>query len=124
MNRFFGRLFSAILLALITLPFSAASGTQAGQRIFSGEITDGICGMNGSHAQMMKSMSSMGTDKESCTRQCIRLGVAYVMYDPVSQTLYHLDAPSKAEPFAGQKVRIAGTLDAHTIKITNIEAAN
>lgn len=80
--------------------------------------------MNGSHTQMMNGMSSMGPDKESCTRQCIRLGVAYMLYDPGARTIYHLDQPAKAEPFAGQKVRIAGTLDNHTIKISTIEAAN
>jgi hypothetical protein len=121
MNRYFFNLSKALLLAALVLPMWAA---PLGRRTFVGEITDGICGMNGSHAQMMKSMANMGTDRETCTKQCIRLGVAFMLYDPTTQTAYHLDEPAKAEAFAGKNVRIAGTLEGNTIKIGTIEAAN
>jgi hypothetical protein len=124
MNRYYRNLCMTLLLAALTLPLSVASTHEQGQRTFAGEITDGICGMNGSHTQMMNGMSSMGPDKESCTRQCIRMGVSYMLYDPVAKAAYRLDQPAKAEPFAGHKVRIAGTLDEHTIKIAAIEALN
>src|SRR5579863_8902664 len=121
MNRYFRNLFAMSLLAALALPLLAASAHQPGQQMFVGEITDAMCGMNGSHTQMMNGMSSMGHDKDTCTKQCIRLGVGYMLYDPVARTAYHLDDPAKAEPFAGRKVRIAGTQEDHKIKITTIE---
>jgi hypothetical protein len=124
MNRYFRSLFTTLLLAVMALPMSAVSAHQTGQQVLVGEITDGLCGVNGSHTQMMNGMSSMGHDKDTCTKQCIRLGTAYVFLDPATRTVYHLDDPSKAEPFAGRKVRIAGTVEGQNIKIAGIEAAN
>jgi hypothetical protein len=124
MNRYFRSLSMTLLLAVMALPVLAVSPQQAGQKVFVGEITDGMCGMNGSHTQMMNGMSSMGHDKDTCTRQCVRLGVAYVLLDPASRTVYHFDDPAKAEPFAGRKVRVTGMLEGQNIKIATIEAAN
>ena len=52
------------------------------------------------------------------------MGAAYVLYDPATRTVYHFDDPMKAEPFAGGRVRIAGTLEGQKIKIAAIEAAS
>ena len=124
MNRYFGNLSLALLLAAVALPLSADSTRQVGQQVFVGEVTDAICGVNKSHTQMMNSMSSMGREKDTCTKQCIRLGVGYMLFDPVARTAYHLDEPAKAQPFAGRRVRIAGALEDNKIKIATIEAAN
>src|SRR6516225_4693215 len=99
MKHYFGTLFMGFLLAGLSLQLSASTATRP--QVFAGEITDGFCAVNGSHTQMMNAMSSMGKDKESCTRQCIRLGTAYVLFNPLTRTVYHLDQPAKAEPFAG-----------------------
>jgi hypothetical protein len=124
MNRYFRNLFITLSMAAMVLPLSAASAPQVRQQSFVGEITDSMCGPNGSHTQMMNGMSSMGHDKETCTRECVRLGAAYVLYDASTRTVYHLDDPAKAEPFAGGRVRIAGTLEGQKIKIAAIEAAS
>jgi hypothetical protein len=121
MNRYFRNLLITLSLAALVLPLSAAQGKQ---QAFIGEITDSMCGPNGSHTQMMNGMSSMGHDKETCTRECVRLGAAYVLYDPATRTVYHLDDPAKAEPFAGRNVRIEGALEGQKIKIAAIDAAN
>jgi hypothetical protein len=124
MNRYFRNLIITLSLAAMVLPLSAASADQGKQQAFVGEITDSMCGPNGSHTQMMNGMSSMGHDKETCTRECVRLGAAYVLYDPATRTVYHLDDPAKAEPFAGRNVRIEGALEGQKIKIAAIDAAN
>lgn len=124
MKRYFGFIFMGVLLVSLSLELSASTPVNRGSKVFAGEITDTFCAMNGSHTQMMNGMSSMGKDKESCTRQCVRLGASYMLLDPATRTVYHLDQPEKAEPFAGQSVRIAGTLEEGTIKVAKIEAAN
>ena len=124
MKRYFRSLSITLLIAALALPLSAVSAHQSGQGVFVGEITDAMCAMSGSHTQMMNGMASMGHDKDTCTKQCIRLGVGYMLYDPAARTAYHLDDAAKAELFAGRKVRIAGTLEDNKIKIGSIEAAN
>jgi hypothetical protein len=124
MNRYFRNLLTTLSLAALVLPLAAASLPPAKQQAFVGEITDSMCEPNGSHTQMMNGVSSMGHDKETCTRECVRLGAAYVLYDPVTQTVYHFDDPAKAEPFAGRKVHITGTLEVKNINIAAIEAAS
>jgi hypothetical protein len=124
MKRYFRNPFASLLVAALALPLWAASVHQAGQQVFVGEITDAMCGISGSHTQMMNGMSSMGRDKDTCAKQCMRIGFAYVLLDPATRTLYHLDDPARAEPFVGRRVRIVGTLEDNKIQVTTIEAAN
>jgi hypothetical protein len=89
---------------------------------FSGEIMDSLCAKDGSHDKMMDEMKSMGRDKNTCAIKCSQLGAKYVLYDADKKTTYGLDDQSKAETFAGQKVRVQGTLAKNKIKVANIEA--
>jgi len=95
-----------------------------GASSFTGEIMDSLCAKNGSHDQMMQDMKSMGHDKASCAVQCVRLGAKYVLYDPAKRTVYQLDDQDKAAEFAGQKVRVSGTLQKTKIKVADIGRAN
>jgi hypothetical protein len=100
------------LLAAVGLP-----GAQATQT-FVGAITDDICGKAG-HRQMR-----MGPTDADCTVACVTAHDAkYVLHD--GKALYVLSDQQNPERFAGQKVRVVGTLDAktRTIQVESITAA-
>jgi len=44
-----------------------------------------------------------------------------VLYDQENEKLYNLDDQAKVSTFAGQRVRIAGTLDGNNIIVRDIE---
>lgn len=119
----FGKNFVLILFAASLLAPSLR-GTQAdegGSGVFTGEIMDSLCAKNGSHDKMMDEMKSMGREKQSCTQKCVQLGAKYVLFDAAKKTVYGLDDQDKAESFAGQKVRVKGTLEKKKIKVHSIE---
>jgi hypothetical protein len=100
------------LLAVAAL--SAAQGKQT----FTGTITDNMCAKAG-HAQMR-----MGPTDAECTTACVSIhGAAYVLYD--GKEVYALSDQRTPEKFAGQKVRVTGTLDpkTRTIQVNSISAA-
>ncbi len=100
------------LLAVATL--SAAQGKQT----FTGTITDEICGKAG-HSQMQ-----MGPTDAECTLACISAhGATYVLYD--GKDLYALSDQQTPEKFAGQRVRVIGSLDhkTKTIQVDSMTAA-
>ena len=116
----------ANLLAIIFVAGSlyASQSDSNNISIFTGEIMDSLCAKAGSHDPMMHDMKSMGSDKSSCTAQCIKLGAKYVLYDSAKQAIYQLDDQDKAAEFAGHKVQVSGTLQKMKIKIASISAAN
>jgi hypothetical protein len=111
-------------VGLLAFPLWTLSGpsAQPTPRTFTGEVTDAICAKSGSHDEMMAKMQSMGRDKETCTRKCAQLGAKYVLYDEADKAVYNLDNQSKAQTFAGRRVRVAGTLDGKQIRVTDVRA--
>jgi hypothetical protein len=104
--------FLLTLLAVSTL--SAAPPKQT----FTGTITDSMCA-KADHSQMQ-----MGPTDAACAMACVSIhGAEYVLYD--GKDAYMLSDQKAAEKFAGQKVRIVGTLDAKTrrIQVDSIAAA-
>src|SRR5882672_4709713 len=100
------------VLALAT--FSAPPDKQT----FTGTITDDMCA-KADHAQMR-----MGTTDAECTKAWISAhGAAYVLFD--GKNVYALTDQHRPEKFAGQKVRVVGTLDAKagTIHVDSMTAA-
>jgi len=88
----------------------AALAAPAG-RTFTGVITDEMCAATG-HAAMR-----MGPTDAECTIACVDAhGAAYVLLD--GKTVYALSDQQLPAQFAGQKVRVTGTLDAKTMAIT------
>ena len=79
-----------------------------------GYISDAMCGV--------KHMSGMGDDK-NCTLAC---KTALVLADRQHKKVYELNqaGQERAKEFAGQKVKVTGTLKGKTIAVTSIEAAN
>ena len=99
---------------LVVAALSAAPGKQT----FTGTITDNMCAKAG-HAQMR-----MGPTDAECTTACVSAhGATYVLYD--GKEVYALSDQRTPEKFAGQKVRITGTLDAktRTIQVNSITAS-
>ena len=85
---------------------------------FTGTITDSMCA-KADHAGMR-----MGPTDAECTKACIDVhGATYVLYD--GRESYALSDQRRPEAFAGQKVRIVGTLEARskTIQVDTIDAA-
>ncbi len=112
-------------LLLATALVAAQPKDQSGKgnaQTFSGEIMDSLCAKDGTHDKMMDEMKSMGRDKNTCATKCAQLGAKYVLFDPDKKTIYVLDNQDKAEAFAGQRVRVVGTLAKNKIKVENIEA--
>ena len=99
---------------LVVAALSAAQGKQT----FTGTITDNMCARGG-HAQMR-----MGPTDAECTAACVSAhGATYVLYD--GKEVYALSDQRTPEKFAGQKVRVTGTLDAKTktIQVDSISAS-
>jgi len=104
-----------ILSLLAVAALSAAPGKQT----FTGTITDNMCAKGG-HSQMR-----MGPTDAECTIACISVhGATYVLHD--GKEVYTLSDQRTPEKFAGQKVRVIGTLDAKTkmIQVDSMTAAN
>jgi uncharacterized caspase-like protein len=119
----FRKNFSLIFLtaSLLASPIRAAHADEGAYGVFTGEIMDSLCAKDGSHDKMMSEMKSMGREKQSCTQKCVQLGGKYVLFDSAKKMVYRLDDQDKAEPFAGQQVRVKGTLEKNKIKIRSIE---
>ncbi len=94
---------------LLTLVSFAAPKTKT----FIGEIMDSQCAMNASHGPMLKKEGMEDKDpndpmaKKMCTENKV----------------YKLDDQTKPQEFAGQSVKVTGSLDksSETIHVTNIE---
>lgn len=102
------------LILLSAAPLSASPAKQT----FTGTITDEMCGKAG-HSQMQ-----MGPTDAACTIACVDVhGAAYVLYD--GKDVYKLSDQRTPEKFAGQKVKVVGTLDvkSKTIHVDSITAA-
>ena len=94
--------------SLIASLFAVAALSAApAKQTFTGTITDNMCGKAG-HATMR-----MGPTDADCTAACISAhGAVYVLYD--GKNVYTLSDQQTPETFAGQRVRVTGTLDAKT----------
>jgi hypothetical protein len=107
-------MFGLCLSLLVVAALSAGQDKQ----VFTGVITDNMCAKGG-HAQMR-----MGPTDADCTRACVSAHDAkYVLYD--GKEVYTLSDQKTPDKFAGQKVRVAGRLDAKTktIQVDSITAA-
>jgi hypothetical protein len=64
----------------------------------------------------------MGRDKETCAKECAKIGAKYVLYDEAQKRVYKLDDQARAEAFAGKQVRVSGTLDGDEIRVASFQA--
>ena len=77
-----------------------------------GYITDEHCGAKGAKA-----------DHGSCALSCAGRGAALVFYNEANKELYKLDDQEAAKRMAGHKVKVTGTMEEGTIKVTSIVEA-
>jgi type 1 fimbria pilin len=116
----------SLVLGLTAILLSSPSFAAPKGKTFKGEIMDSQCAMNASHAEMLKKEGMGDKDakdpmvKKMCTDNCVKMGGKYVLYDVASQKVYQLDDQTKPQPFAGQNVKVTGTLEKDTIHVTNI----
>jgi hypothetical protein len=106
----------ALVVSLLAL--TSLSAAQAKPQTFIGTITDDMC-ERGDHSRMQ-----MGPTDAECTRACVAAhGAAFVLFDGTN--VYKLSDQKTPDKFAGQKVRVTGTVDAKTktIRVESISAA-
>lgn len=102
---------------IINLLAVAVLAAVPGKQTFIGIITDDVCIADHSHMRM-------GPADAECTIACVDVhGAAYVLYD--GKNAYTLSDQRTPEKFAGQKVRVVGTLDTKTktIQVDSITVA-
>jgi hypothetical protein len=112
---------------LLVAVLMAHAGDEKPQ-IFHGEIGDTQCAFNvhsmtRSHTEMLKS-KKMGGTPGACASYCVQyLGGDFVLSS--KNEVYRLDNQEKVHLFAGQKVKITGTLEpkSKTIHVLGIEPA-
>lgn len=109
-----------LLVAISVVPLLGSarnSNSSAADRVVVGYISDAMCGL--------KHMSGMGDDK-SCTLACVKQGSKFVLGDRDHKRVYQLDGTGqeRAREFAGQKVKVTGTLNGRTLKVSAIEVAS
>src|ERR1017187_4174558 len=94
-----------LMLVLLSVSFSVAQ-----DRTFNGEIMDSACAKSGSHDGMMKQHAGI-KDAKTCTLGCVKNGSTFVLYEPDSQKVYESDHQTKPRQFAGEKVKVTGSVD-------------
>ena len=100
---------------LLAASLSFAGTVKTGSKTFVRNISDSMCGV--------KHMMPGKSDKD-CTLECVKAGAKYVLADPDSGKIYQLTDQTKPEAFAGQKVKVTGTLKGDTISVVTIEPAS
>lgn len=112
---------SGVVLFAVSLGLFAVQARGADEKTFRGEIADTQCALNvhslsQSHKEMMGMKPEIKTDAD-CARFCVKeRGGRFVLQS--KDKVYKLDAQVLAEPWAGQKVKLTGTLDPKTNMIT------
>jgi hypothetical protein len=93
---------------LIAILVAGAALAAPGKRTFTGVITDDMCATKAGHSAMR-----MGSNDAECTNACVDAhGSQYVLYD--GKNAYTLSDQKKPQAFAGQKVKVVGTLNSKT----------
>lgn len=114
-------LFLIVILGLTSSHAASAQGLSGSEKSFRGEVADtqcalGVHSLSQSHKEMMGMKPDLKTSAE-CTRFCVKeRGGKFVLQS--RDKIYRLDKPEMAELYAGQQVKIVGTLDPKTNTIT------
>lgn len=109
--------FKQMRFAVLSLALCAALAAAGQVQTFTGRITDTMCGAK--HGMMR------GQSDADCVRTCVRNSSSqYALYD--GKSVLRLSDQKTSAKFAGQAVKITGTLNPKTdsIKVVSIEAAN
>ena len=116
---------TTLLATIALLTFSLAAFGAS----FRGVIMDSSCAKMGSHYQMEKAHPKMfkdpnhaltGAEARACTLACVKMGAHLALYNPTTKNIYKLDPASDAEAYAGERVKVTGTLSGTTIHVTKV----
>lgn len=115
-----------LMISLVML--GSASFAAQKQQTITGEVMDSSCVKMGSHAMMEKqhNMPANAASDKACATACVKAGTKLVLYDGSTKTAYELDDQKKAEQFAGEKVKVTGTVDqaSNSIHVAKIAKAS
>jgi len=98
---------------LLVLFAGAALSFAADHKTFTGVITDTMCGKD-------HSMMNIKPDSK-CVMECVKSGSKYALLE--GNNVYELSDQKMPEKFAGQKVKVTGTLNGSTLQVKSIAAA-
>ena len=87
----------------------------AAEQTFSGVVTDSMCGA--------KHNTTMDQSAAVCTKMCLKKGASFALVD--GDKLYKLNGgEGYLDKFAGERVKISGTLNGDTIKVMAVDGTN
>jgi hypothetical protein len=103
----------AIAVVVSVAMLAASSFAAQKQQTITGEVMDSSCAKMGSHEMMEKqhNMPASAASDKACTTACVKAGAKLVLYDSATKTSYEIDDQKKAKQFAGEKVKVTGTVD-------------
>lgn len=100
-------------IMLLALALSLCTwGMAAPAKSLTGTVSDSGCGVK--HA-------AAGDKAAECVKTCVTKGGKYVLVS--KGKVYQLDAQDKFADFAGQSVKVTGTVDGMNITVASVEAA-
>ena len=98
------------LMALLLAAGFSMAAQKSREGTWQGTITDTHCGTK----------AHMG-DPADCMKKCIGMGSKYALLS--DDKVYVLEPQDKVAEHAGHKVKVQGTLEADTIKVSSVEMA-
>jgi len=118
------------LTAILLVSILSFAAPKSKAKTFTGEIMDSQCAMNASHAEMLKKEGMADKNpndpmaKKMCTENCVKMGGKYVLFNSSDKSVFELDDQTKPAQFAGENVKVRGTLDGKTIHVQSITKAS
>lgn len=101
----------SIMLLVLALSLSSWA-LAAPAKSWTGTVSDEHCGAK--HAMS-------GDAAAECVKKCVTGGAKYVLVS--KGKVYNLDAQDKFADFAGQSVKVSGTMKGTDITVASVEAA-
>ena len=96
----------------IALMLFAAALAMAADSSLTGWIADSKCGAKAAH-----------DGARECTLKCVKEGAKYVFVNDADKKVYAVDAQDKVADHAGHHVKVTGSVDGDTLKLSSIEMA-
>lgn len=116
-----------VAFASVAMILAAYASSKDDAVTVRGAVSDSQCAFNvhsdsHSHEWMIKKGVYGAGDDRSCTLKCVKeMGGKFVLVGP--KEVYRLDDQTLPEKFAGEKVKVTGTLNqkTHTLHVLKIE---
>jgi len=100
-----------VVVALALMAGLSLAADKGKEGSWSGWVTDTQCGAKGDNAK-----------HADCATKCVKdHGAKYALYNPADKKVYILDPQDKAVGHAGHHVKVTGTVEGDTIKVTALE---